>query len=134
MLVGDRQRPSVRRQIERQQAVSGPGEHADRGRAADERREQVAARLRCVVERDALAGEQQRAVPVVLQQRLGAEPLGLGGDRLLARLAALVQGDETGDDGDDQQRADADEPEAQPPLRALARGAALASGTRARWR
>ena len=58
-------------------------DHADRGGAAQQRAEQVAARARRVVERDALAGEQQRAVELVVDQRPGAEPLRLGGGRLV---------------------------------------------------
>ena len=66
---------------------------ADRGRAAEQRAEQVAARPHRVVERDALAGEQERAVELVVEQRAGTESLGLGRRRLGARVAALLERD-----------------------------------------
>ena len=50
-------------------------ETRDRRRAAQQRGQQVAARLQRVVERDALARQQQRAVEVVLDERLRAEAL-----------------------------------------------------------
>ena len=99
---------------------------ADRGRALDQRGEQVPARLHCVVERDALAGQQQRAVQLVLDERARAEPLRVG--RASPRSRAVprcVERDEPGDDREHEQRGDAGEDRAQPPLRALARGPAL---------
>ena len=60
---------------------------ADRGRALEQRSEQVPARLDRVLERDALAREQQRAVDLVRGQRLRAEPLrGRGAACARARL------------------------------------------------
>ena len=61
----------------------------DRLRGAQEGREQVAAGLRRVVDRDRLAGEQERAVEVLLDERLRAEALGELGRLRVARLAAL---------------------------------------------
>ena len=98
---------------------------ADRGRAAQQRAEQVAARSRRVVERHALAGQQQRAIELVVEQRAGAESLGLGRGRLVARVPALLERDGARDHREHQQRADAGEDRSQPPLRALARGPAL---------
>ena len=66
---------------------------ADRGRAAEQRAEQVAARPHRVVERHALAGQQERAVELVVEQRAGAESLRLGRGRLVARVAALLERD-----------------------------------------
>ena len=57
--------------------------------AAQEVGEQVAAGLRRVVDRDRLAGEQEREVEVLLDERLGAEALGELGRLRVARLAAL---------------------------------------------
>ena len=79
-------------------------DHPDRRRALEQRGEQVAARLRGVGERDALARQQQRAVEVVRRQRLGAEALRRGLGRLIAGLVALVQRDDAGDHGRDHQR------------------------------
>ena len=107
---------------------------ADRRRALDQRGEQAAARLRAVVERDALAGEQQRAVEVVLGERARAEPLGVGGGRLLARAAALLERDEPGDDGEHEQRGDAGEHGAQAALRARRPPRGSRRGTPARAR
>ncbi len=56
---------------------------------APERREQVAAGLRRVVDRDRLAGEQEREVEVLLDERLGAEALDELGRLRVARLTAL---------------------------------------------
>ena len=53
--------------------------------------EQVAAGLQSVVDRDRLAGEEQREVEVVLDERLGAEPLRELCRLRVARLAALVE-------------------------------------------
>ena len=76
-------------------AVALATHDADRGRAAQQRGEQVAARARRVVERDALAREQQRAVEVVLGRapaRRAAAPSAARAS--VARRAALVERDE----------------------------------------
>ena len=59
-------------------ALAAAADHADRGRALHQRGEEVAARLDGVVERDALPGQQQRAVQLALDQRARAEPLRIG--------------------------------------------------------
>ena len=69
--------------------VAVAAHHADRRRALQQRGQEVAARLQRVVQRDALAGEQQRPVEVVVGQRLRPEPLRVRGHRLVARVAAL---------------------------------------------
>ena len=92
--VEDGQGPAVRAEVERVQPRAAAAQDADRRRAPEQRGEQVAARLRRVVERDALAGEQQRAVEVVVRERLGPEALRGGGRRLGARGAALVERDQ----------------------------------------
>ena len=68
----------------------------------------------------ALAGEQQRAVEVILGERLGAEALGVRRGRLGAGAAALVERDERGDHGEGQQARDAREHHAQAAVRPLA--------------
>src|SRR6266508_233076 len=61
---------------------------------------QVAARLRRFVDRDRLAGEQEREVEVLLHLRMGSEALGELGGLGLAGLAALDDGeDPAGDSG-----------------------------------
>ena len=63
-------------------------------RSLEQRGEQIAARLHGVVERYALACEQQREVKVIGGERLGAEALGVGGGLACARLVALIEGDD----------------------------------------
>ena len=75
--------------------------------------EQVAAGLRRVVDRDRLAGEQEREVEVLLDERLGAEALDELGRLRVARLAALDDGEDPARDGRDEQDGDADEQTAQ---------------------
>ena len=82
VVVADRERAAVRMQGDGGQRVAVAAHDADRGRAAAQRGEQVVARGRRVVERDALARQQQRRGPALLAQRLRAEPLRLGGARL----------------------------------------------------
>ena len=72
---------------------------SDGSRGAPERREQVAARLRRIVDRDRLAGEQEREVQVLLHKRLGAEPLGELGRLRVSGLAALSDGKHPARDG-----------------------------------
>ena len=68
--------------------------------------EQVAAGLRRVVDRDRLAGEQERTVEVLLDERLGAEALGELGRLRVARLAALDDGEDASREGRGQQDRD----------------------------
>ena len=110
---GDRRVLSIR-------AVHDP----DRGGTAEERGQQVAPGLRRVIDRDRLAGEEERAAEVVLDERLRAEALGeLGRFRGLracaadasrlvgcvARLAALDDGEDAAGDGGGEEDGDADE-------------------------
>ena len=90
----------------------------DRRRRAQEGGEQVAAGLRRVVDRDRLAGEQEREVEVLLDERLGAEALGELGRLGVARLAALRQREDAAGDGGREQDGDAGEQDAQAPVRA----------------
>ena len=78
----------------------------DRRRRAQEVGEQVAAGLRRVVDRDRLAGEQEREVEVLLDERLRAEALGELGRLRVARLAALDDGEDPAGDGRRQQDRD----------------------------
>ena len=119
------QRAPVRAQRQRRHPLSHAAHDADGRRALVQRGEQAAARLRAVVERDALAGEQQRAVEVVLGERARAEPLRVGAGGLVARGAALLEREEPGDDREDEQPGDSGEHGAQAPLGAPARRAAL---------
>ena len=68
--------------------------HADRGRAADQRRQQVAARRDGVIDLAAGLCEQQAALEPVVDQRLGAEALGVGGPSGVARVVALPEGEQ----------------------------------------
>ena len=116
------------------QPVAVAAQHADRRRALEQRRQQAAARLRRVVQRHALAREQQGAVEVVLRERLRPESLRRGHGRLGARIAALVERDQTGDHRDDEQRGHPRQHQAQAALLAPARRAGCRPGTRARSR
>ena len=98
---------------------------ADRGRAPEQGAEQVPARPHRVVERHALAGEQERAIELLVEQRARSESLGLGRGRLRAGVSSLLKCDRARDDREDEQRADTGEDGAQPALRALARSPAL---------
>jgi hypothetical protein len=100
-------------------------QHAHRRGALEQGGEQVSASLERVVQRQALAGEQQRTVEVVLRERLGAEALRRRRRRLGARVAALVQRDRTGDHGEGQKRGDTREHHAQAALGAPADASAL---------
>ena len=88
----------------------------DRSGAAPEGGEQVAAGLRRVVDRDRLAGQQEREVEVLLDERLGTEALGELGRLRVARLAALGDGEDPARDGRDEQDRDADEQAAEAPV------------------
>ena len=80
-------------------------------------REQVAAGLRRIVDRDRLAGKQE-AVEVLLDQRLGAEALGELGRLRVARLAALDDCEDASREGRGQQDRDPGEQRAKAPVRA----------------
>ena len=80
--------------------------------------EQVAAGLRRVVDRDRLAGEQEREVEVLLDERLSAEALGELGRFGVACLAALDDGEDPSGDGRDEQDRDSREQHAKAPVRA----------------
>ena len=100
-----------------QQPVAlAPGD-TDRSGAAQQRGEQVPARLRRALDRLALAGQQQRAVEFLRHQRLRAEALGLRAARLVAGRAALLEEQRAGQQRDPEHGADAREQEAQPPIR-----------------
>ena len=88
----------------------------DRRRRAQEVGEQVAAGLRRVVDRDRLAGEQEREVEVLLDERLRAEALGELGGLRVARLAALDDGEDPARDGRREQDRDPGEQRAQAPV------------------
>ena len=77
-----------------------------------------------VVERDALAREQQRAVAVFSASAPGAEALGVGGGRLLERAAALRERDEPSTTATREAR-DAGQYDAEAACARVARGAAL---------
>jgi hypothetical protein len=78
VVVHERERATVRAYVEADQAVAVPAQDADRGRALQQRGEQGAARLRRVLELDALAREQQRVIDVLLGQGHGSEALSVG--------------------------------------------------------
>ncbi len=125
VVVEDGERAVVGAEGDGGQAVAVAAQHTDGRRALEQRRQQAAARLRRVVQRHALTGEQQGAVEVVLRERLRPEPLRRGRGRFGARIAALVERDQTGDHRDDQQRGHAREHQAPPALLAPARAPAV---------
>ena len=88
----------------------------DRRGAAPKRREQVAAGLRRVVDRDRLAGEQEREVEVLLDERLGAEALDELSRLRVSGFTALDGGEDPAGDGGRQQDRDAGEQRAQAPV------------------
>ena len=88
----------------------------DRSGAAPECGEQVAAGLRRVVDRDRLAGEQEREVEVVLDERLGAEALDELCRLRVSGFTALDGGEDPARDGGGEQDGDADEQAAQAPV------------------
>ena len=90
----------------------------DRPASAQKGGEEVAAGLGRVVDRDRLAGEQEREVEVLLDERLRAEALGELGRLGVARLAALDDGEDAAGDGRGEQDGDAGEQRAEPPVRA----------------
>ena len=105
----DRERLPVRADCDRPHEVAWAVHDADRRGAALERRQQVAAGLRRAGDRDCLAGEQEREVEMLLDERLGAEPLHeLRGFRV-AGLAALDRGEDPAGDGRGQQDGHPDE-------------------------
>ena len=120
---------AVRAQRDPEQPAVGDPHDADRGRAAHQGGEQVAARLQRVVDRHALAREQQRAVEVGLDKRLRAEPLRHRGPRLVARGTALIEEQHGGHAGEDQQDGGGAEQGAQAPVGAP-RAARLALAVR----
>ena len=90
----------------------------DRLRAPPERSEQIAPRLRGVVDRNCLAGEQEREVEVVLDERLCAETLRELGGLGVARLAPLDEGVEPARDRRREQERHAGEQRAESSVRA----------------
>ena len=122
--VADGERALIGAKRGRRYGFAGAAKHTDGGRAVQQRGAQVPARLRRVVERDGLAGE-QRAVQAVLGEGTRAEPLRVGRGRLLARGSALLERDAPGDQREHQQRGDAGERGAQAALGALGRGTAV---------
>ena len=73
---------------------------ADRGRAAEQRCQEVAARRKGVVKVGALAGQQQRAVERRLCERLSAEALGVCRGRLPTRVRTLAERERTCNGGE----------------------------------
>src|SRR5919198_3222637 len=89
-VVANGERSSVRAEIHHQRPVTVAVQLADRGRAAELRREQVPPRLPRVAH--ALTGdcEQHRAVELGLDQRLRAEALSISKRGLVAGMRALA--------------------------------------------
>ncbi len=83
--------PPVGAQRQRVERVPVALHHADRAGRADERRQEMAAGDRGVVEHAAGLGEQEAPVEPVVDQRLRAEPLGVGGPGGVARVVALPE-------------------------------------------
>ena len=91
------ERALVGAQLDGRDGLVVAAQDAQRGRALEQRREQVAARLHRVVERDALTRQEQCAAQVILDEGACAQPLGVRRDRLLPRVAALLERDDAGD-------------------------------------
>ena len=83
--------PPVGAQCQRVERVPAALHHAERAGRADERRQEMAAGDRGVVEHAAGLGEQEAPVEPVVDQRLSAEPLGVGGPGGVARVVALPE-------------------------------------------
>ena len=113
------QRPPVRAEIGLpEQRVRRRVHDPDRFRRPLEGGKQVAARLRRVVDRSRLAGQEEREVEVLLDERLGAEALGELGRLGVTRLAALGHRVDPARDGRDEQERDPCEQRAEAPVRA----------------
>ncbi len=104
-VIADRERRPVRAEGDRpEERVVRAVHDPDRRRSAPEGGEQVAAGLGRVVDRDRLAGEQERTVEILLDERLGAEALGELNGLGVARLGGGVVRLATLDDGEDAAR------------------------------
>jgi hypothetical protein len=88
VVVAHDQRAPVRAQRDLEKAVALAAHDADGGRTAHEGCQDVAARLERVLQLDALPRKQQRAVEIVLDERLSAEVLRLGRAGLVPGLAS----------------------------------------------
>ena len=122
--VADREHVFVGAQGGGQDPFAVGAEDPDRGGALEQGGEQVAAGLRRVVERDALARQQQRAIEVGLDEGARAQAQCIGGRGLVACVAPLRERDETGDHRQREQCRDPGERGPQAAPLALARGAA----------
>ena len=89
--------PPVGAHRQRVERVPAALHHAERAGRADERRQEMAAGDRSVVELAAGLGEQEAPVEPVVDQRLSAEPLCVGGPQGVARVAALPEREHAGD-------------------------------------
>ena len=114
----NRERPAVAADLDRAEELGSAVHDPVRFRRAQEGLEQIAPGLRRTVDRDRLTGEQERAVEVILDERLGAEALGELRGLRVARLAALVDREHPARDRRRQQDGDPGEQDAKAPVRA----------------
>ena len=114
--VSDRQHAPVVADCRRVELrVGGTAQEPDRRvRGTQQRGEQVAARPGRILERDPRPREQQRAVDLVVRERLRSKALRVGGQRRVAGGISLVQREEAGHDRGDERRGGSDEQDPQP--------------------
>ena len=111
------ERLPVRADGDLSEVVAAAVHDPDRSGRAQELGQQVAASLRRVVDRDRLAGEQKRTVEILLDERLGAKPLGELGRLRVARVAALDDREHPAGERRRQQDPDTGEQPAKAPVR-----------------
>jgi hypothetical protein len=121
------QQPAVAAEAERADAVQVPAQDRGGRGAAQQRGQQVAAGRQRVVQCDPLSGQQQGAVQLAGEQRLGAETAGVGHQRLAFGLRPQGQRQPAGHQRQDQHHGKSSQQPTQAPA-----GAGFAFGAAAR--
>ena len=91
VVVADGERAAVRAQRDGEHATAVPAHETDGSRPAGEGGEEVAATLHRVLERHPLSREEERAVQIVLDESLCAQPLRVGGERACRRAVPALR-------------------------------------------
>ena len=125
VVAADRKHPTVAAERVVEDARAAAVQRRESRRAPQERSEEIAPRRDRVVEIDALAREQQRAVEARLDKRLRAQPLRDRRSRLTLRGASRRQCDRSRADRRNEEQDGERKQGAQTPVRASERGAAL---------